>query len=414
MMKYTSKGTHSFCFFQRLNREDYSYLENDFIGCMNKGELKRNPIKDTKGKNPDMTIGWEYTNKIKKGIRWHLLSFDISPHMTICGVKVIITPKVLIDNDYITAGTEDDIKTIEELFNKEAKKISPKILKFGLCSVSRADPCIYIDIGELNLPCTPRQMMKLTKRGDIPSGYKEREKYNKTSRRMKTDDDSFYLENGSVNINYYWKYAKINPKHPEYPNRDKYYNLLRLEVQPKYTKLYSISKGIRDTSTYKISDDDFSQDEIREMLKYGIRSPSIPIDIILSDDISDNLIHSYFYKILRKGDYFTLDGARLMVKRYNFRRDKEERLLYALDAVNEYRGIAKAKSKLVGIDLKEFKKSLKDLDTILINPVTIPRKWGIKYIPNFLKAYYQKVYDEQFLTRNEYVAHQYLTEYLSK
>ena len=161
-MTYTSKGTHSFAYFQRLNRENYSELENDFIECMNKGELKRNPIYETNEKKPDKQIGWEYTSKIKKGIRWQLLSFDISPYMTICGVKVIITPKVLIDNDYITAGTEDDIKSIEELFNNEAKKISPMILKFGLCSANRADPCINVDIGELNLPCTPRQKMKLT------------------------------------------------------------------------------------------------------------------------------------------------------------------------------------------------------------------------------------------------------------
>lgn len=56
-----------------------------------------------------------------------------------------------------------------------------------------------------------------------------------------------------------------------------------------------------------------------------------------------------------------------MVEARKFRRDKEERLIYALGLINECRGITKAKSKLLGVDLKDFKRSLKDLDDILVN-----------------------------------------------
>lgn len=48
-MRNTSEGYHTFAFFQRAKDEEYSLLENDFIGYMkDTGELKRCPVKDKK------------------------------------------------------------------------------------------------------------------------------------------------------------------------------------------------------------------------------------------------------------------------------------------------------------------------------------------------------------------------------
>ena len=145
----------------------------------------------------------------------------------------------------------------------------------------------------------------------------------------------------------------------------------------------------------------------------AIRPPSIPIDIIFSDTISENVLRKYIEKVLRKGDYLTLDGARWLVEAYNFRHEKENRMIWTLELISECRGIAKAKEKLSGDDLKEFKKSLSDLDEILVNPVTIPRDWGIEHIPNLLRAYYDNIFEEQFIFYNESVANRHLNEYLS-
>ena len=125
------------------------------------------------------------------------------------------------------------------------------------------------------------------------------------------------------------------------------------------------------------------------------------------------IIEKYYYKVVRKGDYFTLDCARWIVEQYGFRPEKERRLLETLVFVNESRGIAKAKAKLSGSELKEFKRSLKDLDAIYVNPVTIPRKWGITHIPNLLRAYYDSEYEEVVVVGNEGRTHEYLTRYLA-
>ena len=77
-------------------------------------------------------------------------------------------------------------------------------------------------------------------------------------------------------------------------------------------------------------------------------------------------------------------------------------------------GITKSKSKLKGPDLDEFKRSLNDLDKILVNPVTIPRRWGIRHIPNLLSAYYDSVYEEQLISGQEYLARQHIDKILSK
>ena len=85
-------------------------------------------------------------------------------------------------------------------------------------------------------------------------------------------------------------------------------------------------------------------------------------------------------------------------------------MIRALELVNECRGIAK--SKLRSDDLKDFKRSLNDLDAILVNPVTIPRDWGIDYIPNLLQAYYDARY-EQLVPISEVLARKRIAAYLS-
>jgi hypothetical protein len=410
-MSNISKGAHTFAFFQRLCHEDYESLQSDFNMYMNsKKEMNRYPIKDNK--NPKIIRGWEYFYKPGKGIRWRLGSIEVNYNLTVYGLLVIISPKVLTDNNYLAVATEKDIDKVEVLFNEEAAKISPMIFKFGLCSASRADPCLNLDLRELNYPCSPEQALALIKRGDIPKHYKERKKYDKAAHRMKAANDSFYLESGSANVNYYLKSEQLNKKFSMCPQKEDAGHTIRLEIQCKYLKLYSLSKKLRHTSKFHIPTDELSAEEICDLLMSGIKDPAVPIDIILSNKISNEVIDKFFYKIARKGNYFTLDGARWMVEKHKFRRDKEDRLIYALELVNNCRGIAKAKAELCGVDLCDFKRSLKDLDDILVNPVTIPRKWGIKYIPNLLTAYYNSTY-ERFMFENEFLFSKYLGEYLA-
>lgn len=105
----------------------------------------------------------------------------------------------------------------EKIFNDEAAKISPLLKKLGLCSLSRVDPCLNIDLRELDFPCSAEQMMRLIKQGNIPKHYKERElKYDDKQHRKIMDKTSFYLESKSSVINYYLKYPQQDEGHPNY------------------------------------------------------------------------------------------------------------------------------------------------------------------------------------------------------
>lgn len=404
----TSLGYHTFAFFQRAKEDEFLSLTTDFIAYANRNkDIKRFPIKNKRG--------WEYTYKNSKGIRWQLFSFRDKNGFSIQGVMAIINPRVLIEKNYIVASQEKDLKTVEKIYNSEAAKISPFLSLFGACSLSRADPCLNIDLEELGLPCTPEQIMELIKQGNVPKHYEERKVgYDEKQHRKVADKNSFYLKSKSSTINYYWKYPKQNETHPNFLFRESSRNVIRLEVQCKYLKLYTLSKGIRRESKYHISDENISAEQAYERMIDGVRNPSIPVDLILSDKVYDDIVRRSIYKVLRKGDYFTLDGARSIVRSYNFRHDKEERIIDALELVNECHGIAKAKSRLCDSDLKDFNRSLRDLDDIWVNPVTIPRRWKTRHIPNLLRAYDDASYEEQLLFEQEHVARKHIDKYLSE
>lgn len=412
-MGNTSAGYHTFSFYQKVSSDDYSMLASDFRVYKNKNEdIYDFPIKDKKGK----IIGWEYTYKKNKGIRWVLLSSTAPNGFSWQGIAVIINPKALIEKNYIAAAQEDDLKLAERAFNDEARKISPILLKFGSCSLNRADFCLNIDLKELGIPCSPKQMIALIKQGNIPKHYKERSSYDKKLHRKASDKNSFYLESKSVNINYYWKYPQQEDEaHPNFLFRELSRNVIRLEVQYKYPKLYPLAKGIRTASKFFISPDSPSVEDIYQTFVYSdVSNPSIPVDVMLSSKISDSVNRKHFAQIIGSGDYFTLDNARSIVESYGYRRDKEERIIYALEQVNNCRGVVRAKSKLHSLDLVDFNRSLKDLDRILVNPVTIPRRWNIEYIPNLLRAYDNSIYEDELLPEQEYIARQHIIEHLTE
>lgn len=413
-MENTSMGYHTFAFFQKTDEEEYQVLENDFIGYMQRTKkLKRSPVQN----KDKIQIGWQYTYKDdkEKGIHWLMLSSKAKNNYVTRGVLAVINQEALIENNYIRAAKDDDLKEVEEIYNRETEKISKIFLKFGSCSLNRVDPCLNIDPKELGIPCTPEQMMKLIKRGNIPRYYEERKEcYDSKQRRMVSDKNSFYLESKSSVINFYWKYAKQGKKHPNYSKRESSRNVIRLEVECKYLKLYALVKNRNRESKYYESAEGLSIDEMYMRMYKGIYNPVIPIDVVLSANIYEPIIRKSIYKILRKGNYFTLDIARDIVESYHFRSSKEERMIEVLESGNESHGIAKAKSKLRENEFRRFNKALKELDDILVNPVTIPRRWDIKHIPNLLRAYYDSIYEEQLVSYQEYAAMKRIEEVLEK
>lgn len=298
-------------------------------------------------------------------------------------VEVTINPKILGGiHDYITAATYDDMDVAIANFNRISSSISPGLGRFEDYSLKRIDYCVNFALNELAPGCTYDQMMKLIKQSDIPPHYKEWKEYDDTSHRMKSRPGSFYLTNGSVHINCYSKYMKyqdqsqknIERGYPPIPQAttDAAQDIIRFEVQCKYPKTYILSSKAR---------------------KAGNSSPN-KYESLLSRVSCIDMIDKYWVKTIGSGDWYTLREAVRMIQLQHFHSQKEDRLIKALKLVNDCRSVARAKAAYQGSDLDAFKRTLNDLSSLKINPVTIPREWGIKHIPNLLYAYSDKVSEE--------------------
>ncbi len=318
------------------------------------------------------------------GIAWSIRCNNWSKDFRSYMVEATINPKILGGiHDYITAATYDDMKDAIEKFNDEACRISPLLQTFDCYNLKRIDYCVNFDMNELIGEIPPELMMSLIKRSDIPPFCKEWTKYDTISHRKKSRSESFYLINPSVNINCYSKYMQLLERSRE--NEDRGFppiplstlnaaqNIIRFEVQCKYRKIYTLSNRAEASGNYSVN-------------KY---------ESFLTYEACDDMINYYFVKTIGKSDWHTLQDAACIVKSHNFNIQKEKRLIGALELINKCRSVSKAKDYYQGSELETFKRTLKDLSGLNINPVTIPKGWGYRYIPNLLYTYYDKAQKEK-------------------
>ena len=311
------------------------------------------------------------------GITWLIRYNNWSKDFKNYIVEVTINPKILSGiTDYITAATINDMPAAIANFDLEAKRISPILRHFGCYTLTRIDYCINFDLVELGVTCGPERIMELIRKANIPTHYEEWKEYNQTSHRMESNPASFYLISDSVNINCYSKHMQLMKRSQERVDAglspisqttlDAARNIIRFEIQCKYQKAYALTQ---------------------KAIRNGNHDPNKHITL-LSYDVCADIINGYFRKIVTNGDWYTLQGAINKIRCRGYNSQKEARLIKALQTVNQCRSLAKAEALYQGSDLDAFKRTLTDLSALHINPVTIPKEWGVKQIPNLLNAYY--------------------------
>ena len=320
-----------------------------------------------------------------RGIRWCIREskgvFNFFDYM----VEATINPKILSGViDYLTAATYNDIDLAAANFNEISKKISPLLHSFSDYRITRIDYCVNISLDEFFLECDPMQIMNLIKRSDIPHHYEEWMKYDNISHRMKSRPESFYLKSNSVTINYYSKYLQLLNKSQEnvkkgYPpiNQeilDASRNIYRFEVQCKYHKIFSMSQKAKEAGNRSIN-------------KYKS---------LLDPILCVTIISNYYNKVIGKGDWYTLSTAIQIIKSKCFNSQKEQHLINALKDVSRCRSLVKAKESCPIEKIGTFTRALNQLETLNINPVTIPREWHIEYIPNLLRSYLDQMLKTSF------------------
>lgn len=386
-MLNTSLGYHTFSIFKEMNSENYARLCREFKEyAQYDSDMNGYPLKS----HEDGYSAWEYTYQENKGIRWRLSSRIIKtvkiPGTQYCKrmVEAIINPRTLLENNYITAATESDLGDVEAIFDEQASNISDLLGCFRSYTINRIDYCMNIDLAELGYKCTPQQLMQLIKRGNIPPFFSERREYSPTGHRFVTDSNSFYLTSSSVTINYYLKYPQQTEKHPNYKNRDNSENVIRFEVQCKNKKLNEL---INSTPELHAKAEQFGYNKLHR--------GRIPIFPMLSNEIAKTVVEDYFYKVIGTGHYLTYKCACAVIDSYDIENKTKDRLKRVLANIRDCNGIAKTRDKINdSICSPEdeylmviFNKSLRDLNKLMINPVTIPESWGIKWIPNPMWLY---------------------------
>lgn len=299
----------------------------------------------------------------RKGEQWYMIDVKVNPKL-LTGVR-----------GYITAATIDDMETAIANFDKESKKLSPILPGFTAYKLKRIDYCVNFDLEELAPGCSPELIMELIKKSGVPARFKEWTLYDETAHRRGSKPGSFYLKNGSVHINCYSKYMDLleksekrklqgyDPIPQEFLDSSK--NIIRFEVQCKYRKTSRLSadaqmEGAIDINKYKS---------------------------LLDSETCARIIADYFEEILGQGDWYSLQEAIRIIHAHGYNRQKEQRLVEALQLVSQCRSVSKAMAALQEGDRDAFKRTLKDLSGLRINPVTVPKQRGIKYIQHLLYSY---------------------------
>ena len=387
-MLKSSLGFHTMTLTLNLQTDEARQLLIDFSTYRTNTKLIEMYTKNERGepiiyyyKYPLMPLKVDIYFKDKyRGIKWCIRASKRHSDYVGYIVEVTINPKFLADiNDYLTAASFSDMKFAIINFNNESKKISPLLYQFKDYKIDRIDYCVNISLDEFIPEYNSDQILNLIKRSDIPPHYKEWKVYDKTAHRMISKPESFYLTSKSVNINYYSKYLQLlNKSEENVKNKlkpidqetiDASRDIYRFEVQCKYHKMYSLSQ-----KTDKEGNPDYN--------KYKNLLDPVTCIKIVSD---------YYKKTIGKGDWYSLSEAEKIIKSQNYNCQREQKLINALKFVSQCRSLDKAKKACTKDKIKEFKNTLNELSKLSINPVTIPREWNIKHIPNLLRSYFDKL-----------------------
>ncbi|MBW7476672.1 hypothetical protein K0T92_18295 [Paenibacillus oenotherae] len=300
-----------------------------------------------------------------RGINLILTRVEFEDGLSYSAIEIIMNPMRLLNHDDFVNLAElqhsSEIKKeftkvfepIKKIFHQDRKNKDLKFIfhKLDSYKFKRVDLAINIETEHIEY------YMKLIRRGNIPDGFIQASNYNKTSKRTKPLEDSFYLKgikkNASVTINCYNKGKQL--KNKKLPGAKDAKWTIRFEVQCEYNKLYPLT-----------------------------RNEGNNLSFFLSDELSEDILGFYFKKTVGFGDYYTLSNARNIIQsQEGLGQKKKDALLDTLDMVNQKRGIWKARKHVD--DKKSFDTRIKALHELNVNPVTIPANWKIDHLPCLLK-----------------------------
>lgn len=336
----------------QLTNKGYNKLVQDLIThCKSKKKKIYGKDKSRK-KRVNKTTYIAYSNALEHhGIQIYFVNC-ISMYKYYA-IKLILNPiRMLYKDNYLDLLTEKCVKEFICLFNKYVQRISPDFPSLEEFYVSRIDFCKNFNFAYYK---EMDKYLKLLKRGDVPSNFNIFKEYNSTSHRKVSPQNSVRLENDSVTINVYNKEEQLKNEFKHCCDLGSSRGIVRFEIQCKDKKINEIKKT-----------HDFDNKRIYKFL---------------SDILSREILCKYFEKCFGNGDYYTLEEAINKINQSKFNKKKKERMIEIIKGINKRKGVYNYR-KTIKSRHRRFNDILKEIDSLGINVVTIPKKWGIDYLPN--------------------------------
>lgn len=257
--------------------------------------------------------------------------------------------------------TAESIKKLRTDLPRAIKDISTLLPNVERWNVSRIDYTMNL------ITNYEKQCVELAKKGRDPYRYKD----------IINQPGSSYRKSKSVILNFYDKLDHIEKKVDWTSSYacllDEAMNIFRIEVQClDKNKLKHIRK------------------------KFNLPSKANIYDYV-NPDIARYLIFYYYNIVIGTGDYYSMKEAVKKVQETKWSSRKKENLKRWLQLIAQARSISRAREQFIeGTVLKNtqilvkgtnntFTNYINACKEININPVTIPKDWKIKYIPNPVK-----------------------------
>ncbi|WP_413377198.1 hypothetical protein [Alkalihalobacillus sp. 1P02AB] len=258
--------------------------------------------------------------------------------------------------------TTDSVTRLRSTLDNAIESISITLPRSKRWPVSRIDFTMNLTSEYV------KECVALAKKGKDPYHYTDPVK----------KPGSSYRKSKSVVLNYYDKFDHVSKK-ISVDSSDAYLleeaqNIYRIEVQClNHNKLKHIRKR-------------FDLPRRGNLYTY------------LRSDIAEWAFLSYYDSVIGRADYHSLAEAIKIVESKKWNTRKKENIVKWLKLIAQARSISKARQQFVdGTTLahtktivkgslntfRNYEKACRDID---INPVTIPKDWGIKYIPNPIKS----------------------------
>ncbi|MFD1449513.1 hypothetical protein [Oceanobacillus sojae] len=208
------------------------------------------------------------------------------------------------------------------------------------------------------------ECVALAKKGNDPYRYKD----------IIDKSGSSYRKSKSVILNFYDKFDHISKK----VTMDSFDAHLLEEA----------------TNVYRIEVQCLSSNKLRSIReRYNLPKNSNLFDYLRSD-IAEWACLSYYEKVIGKGDYYSLAEALEKIDSTGWTIRRKNNIKNFLKLIAQAKGMTNAKKQfLEGKKLaltqtvvkgsrNTFRTYVKACEEIGVNPVTIPKDWGIYYIPN--------------------------------